>query len=170
MLQKAKNGYNGKIRVYYPNTFRFKKGDRYYIFDVRRQFAGIFINRSKNVILSNIKQRFNYSLAFVAQDCENITVDSVEFAPENGSARKMASIADFIQLCMCRGKAIVRNSRYAGAVHQNVRIIGNTFQKYGGVCISAKATFLQTKKDKNSKLQARCNGIKHCLTEALHTE
>ena len=52
----------------------------------------------------------------------------------------MASIADFIQLCMCRGKAIVRNSRYAGAVHQNVRIIGNTFQKYGGVCISAKAT------------------------------
>ena len=68
------------------------------------------------------------------------------------------------------GKAIVRNSRYAGAVHQNVRIMGNTFQKYGGVCISAKATFLQTKKDKNSKLQARCNGIKHCLTEALHTE
>lgn len=89
---------NGKIRVHYPNTFRFKNGDRYYIFDVRRQFAGIFINRSKNVILSNIKQRFNYSLALVAQDCENITVDSVDFAPENGSARKMASVADFIQL------------------------------------------------------------------------
>ena len=44
--------------------------------------------------------------------------------------------------CICRGKAIVRNSHFdgAGAVHQNVRIIGNTFQKYGGVCISAKAT------------------------------
>ena len=119
---------NRKIRVYYPNTFRFKKGDRYYLFDVRRQFAGIFVNRSKNVILSNIKQRFNYSLALVAQDCENITVDSVEFAPESDSARKMASVADFIQLCMCRGKVIVRNSHFDGAGDDLLNIHGIHFK------------------------------------------
>lgn len=104
-----------KFRVRYPNTFRFRTGDRFYLFDVRRQFAGIFISKSENVKLENVKQRFNYSLALVAQDSENITVENVCFAPEKGSARKMSSVADFIQLCMCRGKMIVKDSFFDGA-------------------------------------------------------
>ena len=36
-----------KIRVYYANTAKFKLNDRFYLFDVRRQYAGIFINKSK---------------------------------------------------------------------------------------------------------------------------
>lgn len=125
---KMQNLENRKIRVRYPNTLRFKKGDRYYLFDVRRQFAGIFISKSENVTLQNIKQRFNYSLALVVQDSENITVDSVEFAPEKGSARKMASVADFIQLCMCRGKAVVRNSHFDGAGDDLLNIHGIHFK------------------------------------------
>ena len=31
------------------------------------------------------------------------------------------------------------NSNYGGAVHKNIKIIGNTFKKYDGACISAKA-------------------------------
>ncbi|MGN1443219.1 MAG: right-handed parallel beta-helix repeat-containing protein [Acutalibacteraceae bacterium] len=117
-----------KIRVRYPNTFRFKKGDCYYLFDVRRQFAGIFVNQSENVKLENVKQRFNYSLALVAQDSENITVDHVEFAPEEGSARKMASVADFIQICMCRGKTVVQNSYFDGAGDDLLNIHGIHFK------------------------------------------
>lgn len=76
-----------RFRAYFPNTWRFKKGDLYYIFDVRRQFAGIFLDRCANVRLENIKQRFNYSLALVAQDCENLEADHLEFAPRgNGCA------------------------------------------------------------------------------------
>ncbi|MGN0573627.1 MAG: right-handed parallel beta-helix repeat-containing protein [Acutalibacteraceae bacterium] len=116
------------IRVRYPNTFRFKKGDCYYIFDVRRQFAGIFINKSKNVKLENIKQRFNYSLALVAQDTENITVENVCFAPEKGSARKMASVADFIQICMCRGNVSVKNSYFDGAGDDSLNVHGIHFR------------------------------------------
>jgi len=101
----------GKIRAYYANTFRFKKDDCFYIFDVRRQFAGIFVNRSRDVVFENIKQRFNYSLALVCQDSENITADSLDFSPEDGSQRKMASVADFVQICMCRGKVEIKNSR-----------------------------------------------------------
>lgn len=71
-----------RIRVYYPNTLRFRVGDCFYIYDVRRQYAGIFVERSKNITFESIKQRFNYSLALVAQDSENITVSSVSFAPE----------------------------------------------------------------------------------------
>ncbi|MGN0469247.1 MAG: right-handed parallel beta-helix repeat-containing protein [Acutalibacteraceae bacterium] len=117
-----------KIRVRYPNTFRFKTGDRFYIFDVRRQFAGIFINKSENIRLDNIKQRFNYSLALVAQDSENITVENVCFAPEKDSARKMASVADFIQLCMCRGKVTVKDSYFDGAGDDLLNVHGIHFK------------------------------------------
>lgn len=119
---------NRKIRVFYPNTARFKTGDCFYIYDVRRQFAGIFINKSENVVLENIKQRFNYSLALVVQDSENITVDSVDFASEKGGARKLASVADFIQLCMCRGKITVKNSIFDGAGDDCLNVHGIHFK------------------------------------------
>lgn len=125
---KMQNRGNRKIRVCYPNTFRFKIGDRFYLFDVRRQYVGIFINQSENVRLENIKQRFNYSLALVAQDTENITVENICFAPEKGSARKMASVADFIQLCMCRGKTIVKDSFFDGAGDDLLNVHGIHFK------------------------------------------
>lgn len=119
---------NRRIRVYYLNTFRFKIADCFYIYDVRRQFAGIFINQSENVVLRNIKQRFNYSLALVLQDCENVEVDHVAFAPEKDSARKMASVADFIQVCMCRGKISVTNSLFDGAGDDCINVHGVHFK------------------------------------------
>lgn len=102
-----------KIRAYCLSASKFKVGDRYYLFDVRRQYAGIFVRDSKNVTLRNIKQHFNYSLAFVAQNTENITIDNVYFAPEND--RVMCSVADFIQICMCRGQVFVKDSYFSGA-------------------------------------------------------
>lgn len=146
-----------KIRVYYPNTFRFKMDDCFYLFDVRRQFAGIFINKCENTVLDNIKQRFNYSLALVLQDSKDISLLNSEFAPEKNSARKMASVADFIQVCMCRGDVVIKNNIfdycgqvpvsikpenkiYKGAIHKNIRILNNVFKNYKGYCIRAKAT------------------------------
>ena len=118
----------GVIRAKYPNTLRFALGDRFYYYDVRRQFAGIFINESENITLENIKQRFNYSLALVVQDSENLTVDSVDFSPEQGSARKLASVADFIQICMCRGLMTVKNSLFDGAGDDCLNVHGVHFK------------------------------------------
>lgn len=100
---------------YYKKTSRFKLGDCFYVFDLRRQFAGIFADKCKNIVLDNIKQRFNYSLATVFQSCSNISILNSTFAPEEGSARKMASVADFIQVCMCRGDVVIRNNYFDGA-------------------------------------------------------
>lgn len=127
-VRKAADLGNGKVRAHFLNTARFKIGDCFYIYDVRRQFAGIFANRSENVTLRNIKQRFNYSLAFVAQDCENITAESVDFAPEQGSARKLASVADFMQICMCRGKVRVTDSYFDGAGDDTLNVHGIHFK------------------------------------------
>ena len=125
---KTKDLGNRKIRVYYPNTSRFKIDDCFYIYDVRRQFAGIFVDKSKNITLQNINQRFNYSLAIVAQDSENLIIDSVDFSPEKNGARKICSVADFIQLCMCRGKITVKDSYFDGAGDDCLNVHGIHFK------------------------------------------
>ena len=104
-----------RFRAHYANTLRFKVGDRYYIYDVRRQFAGIFINKSKNIKLENIAQRFNYSLALVVQNSADISLENSVFAPEENSPRLLASCADFVQACMCRGKVSVSDCKFIGA-------------------------------------------------------
>lgn len=116
------------FRAYYLNTFRFHKDDRFYLFDVRRQYAGIFVSACKNITLRGIKQRFNYSLAFVAQDTENIVIDNVEFAPEKNAAKKLASVADFIQICMCKGDVRITNSLFEGAGDDCLNVHGIHFK------------------------------------------
>ena len=115
-----------RIRTYYPVTNKFKVGDKYYLYDVRRQYAGIFVQNSKNVTLENIKQHFNYSLAFVAQNTENITLTNLDFTPEKG--RVMCSVADFIQICMCRGQLIVKDSKFSGAGDDCMNVHGFHFK------------------------------------------
>lgn len=117
-----------KIRAYGLPDFKLKKGDKYCVFDVRRQYAGIFVRDSKNVTLQNVKQHFNYSLAFVAQNTENITVDSMYFAPEENSGRVMCSVADFLQICMCRGKVQIKNSLFSGAGDDCLNVHGFHFK------------------------------------------
>lgn len=125
---KIKDLGDNKIRAYYINAQGFKKNDCYYIYDVRRQYAGIFVDRSKNITLQGVTQRFNYSLAIVAQDSENITVKEVDFSPEKKGMRKMASVADFMQFCMCRGKITVENSNFDGAGDDCINVHGIHFK------------------------------------------
>lgn len=112
---KIKEVNQRKIRAFYINTFKFKMGDCFYLSDVRRQFVGIFVNQCENVVLDNIKQRFNYSLALVLQDSKDVSVINSAFAPEKNSARKMTSVADFIQVCMCRGNIRIENNFFDGS-------------------------------------------------------
>lgn len=119
---------NGKCRVYYPSVRKFDLGDKYYLFPERRQYVGIFVDSCKNMKFCRVKQRFNYSLAFVAQNTENILIDGAEFAPESDSGRKMASFADFIQICMCKGLVTVQNSFFEGAGDDCANVHGIHFK------------------------------------------
>lgn len=118
---------NNGIRAYFPCASRFKAGDRFYIYDARRLHAGIFINASSSVTLDHIKQRFNYSLAFVAQSSRDLTVKNCEFSPGCGPL-KIASMADFMQICMCRGKVRVENNLFEGAGDDCVNVHGVHFK------------------------------------------
>ncbi|MBQ8765886.1 MAG: right-handed parallel beta-helix repeat-containing protein [Clostridia bacterium] len=115
-----------KIRAYCFSANKFKIGDKYYLYDVRREYAGIFVQDSKNITLNNVKQHFNYSLAFVAQNTENIILDKLDFTPDKG--RVMCSVADFIQICMCRGKVTVKDSKFSGAGDDCMNVHGFHFR------------------------------------------
>lgn len=112
------------FRVYYPYKAGIKKGDRFNIYDVRRRYVGIFGEKSKNITLKSVKQRFSYSLAVVMQDCENINIEKADFSPEKGSSKNMASIADFIQICMCRGQVNITDSCFEGAGDDTLNVHG----------------------------------------------
>ena len=116
------------VRAYMLFTKKFIKGDRYYLFDNRRQYAGIFVHDSKNVTIEKINQHFNYSLAFVAQNTENITIDSVKFAPRKMTGRLMCSVADFIQICMCKGQVTIKDSYFDGAGDDLLNVHGFHFK------------------------------------------
>lgn len=117
-----------KFRIYYPFCKNQKVGNIFNLFDVKRKNAGIIINKSSNVSLIAVKQHFNYGLAFVAQDSDTLTIDSCEFAPKKDSSRYMSSVADFMQICMCKGDVKVTNCTFIGAGDDMLNVHGIHFK------------------------------------------
>ncbi len=134
------------FRVYYPIKRKFKKGDIINVFDVKRKNAGIFVRKSNDVVFKNVIQHFNYGLAFVAQDNENITIDGVDFSPEKNGAKKMASVADFIQICMCKGLVKIVNSNFDSAGDDCLNVHGIHFKidKIAGKTLNVKFCHAQS--------------------------
>lgn len=125
---KAKDLGGGKVRISYLNNRQIDIGDRYCVFHNRRDNVGIFIDSCKNITLSGVAQRFNYSLAIVAQNTENITLNNLDFSPDKKSGRLVASTADFIQICMCKGKVSVTDSYFEGACDDCINVHGVHFK------------------------------------------
>lgn len=86
------------------------------------------MDRSKNISLFHVRQRFNYSLAFVAQDSEALFMDGVDFSPEGNSPRRLASAADFAQICMCRRQILIQNSNFDGTGDDCLNVHGVHFK------------------------------------------
>ena len=116
------------IQATYPFSISLRRNTHYYLYDVRRQYVGILIDNSRNITLENIKQRFNYSLAIVAQNSENIIVHKVDFSPAEDNDLLMCSCADFMQFCMCRGQISVTDSKFEGAGDDCLNVHGIHFK------------------------------------------
>jgi len=140
----AKEIKKGIVRVYYTGAAWFNTNDIFYLFDNRRQYVGIFLDGSKKITLQNMTQHFNYSLAVVAQCCENLTVTGCRFAPEQGC--HIASLADFIQICMCKGEVLIENNDFEGACDDCLNAHGIHFkiEKINGSKITASFMHPQT--------------------------
>ena len=117
-----------KIRAKFLKTFRFKVGDRYYIYDELRRYNGIFVDRSESVALEGVNQHFNYGLAFVAQNSSDLSLKGCKFKPREGSSKLMISAADFVHICMCRGNVTVTDNEFIGAGDDTLNVHGVHFK------------------------------------------
>lgn len=116
------------FRARYIVPPRVEKGDSFWIFDARRKYNGIFVERSDNITLNGIEQNFNYGLAVVCQDTRNFTVKNCTFRPKQGGDKKMASVADFMQICMCRGLVEIVNNHFEGSGDDCLNVHGIHFK------------------------------------------
>ncbi len=106
----------------------FEAGQIFYIYPAIREEVGIFIENSKDITLENVSQHFNYSLALVAQNSENITLDKLDFSPAQNAEIEFCSFADFLQFSMCRGKINVTNCNFDSAGDDTCNVHGFNFK------------------------------------------
>lgn len=106
----------------------FEVGQVFYIYPAIREEVGILIDSCKNITLENVRQRFNYSLAVIAQNSTNITLDRVDFSPNPNAEVDFCSFADFMQFSMCRGKIKVTNSNFDAAGDDACNVHGFHFK------------------------------------------
>lgn len=125
--KKVKELDKNVFKVSYWFHKKFEIGQSFYIFDVHRSDVGIFLERCSQVTLDGVEQYFNYSLAYVAQDCSELTLENCRFAPKPGSGMQLASLADFMQVCMCSGTVKVNNCLFDGAGDDALNVHGIHF-------------------------------------------
>ena len=114
------------VRFITPKNYEV--GQVFYMFPCIRKEVGIFVDSSKDIVLENVKQRYNNSLAFVAQNSENITLNKVDFSPNPNAEVDFTSVADFMQFSMCRGRIKVLDSNFDGAGDDACNVHGFHFK------------------------------------------
>ena len=89
-----------------------------------RTEVATFINRSSDVMLSDISYHFLGNFGIVGQFCHTITLDNVVCAPDKNDERTCAGFADFVQMSGCSGKISVRNCHFSGSHDDPINIHG----------------------------------------------
>lgn len=115
------------FRVKYLFMPKAEISDRFCVFDGRRRYQGVFVDKSEGITLNGIEQNFNYGLSTVFQDSRDITITNCSFIPSADGAKSMASVADFIQVCMCRGEIVIKGNKFLGAGDDTLNVHGIHF-------------------------------------------
>ena len=101
-----------------------KLGRVYQIRQTRRDCAGTFTRRSKDILWKDVQFNFLHGMGLVNQFSENLTFDGVAIAPEKESGRTCSAWADGIQVSGCRGKLVVKDCTFSGSHDDAINIHG----------------------------------------------
>lgn len=124
----------GTLRAFFAQNPGFKMGLIYQTRDVTRDCAGIFMQRSKNVLLNNIHIRFMHGMGIVSQFCENISIDSLIVKPDGKSGRTCSAWADILHFSGCRGMIEVNHSYLSAANDDAINVHGTYLKIIGNPC------------------------------------
>lgn len=119
---------NNTVRIFFKKDPGFKKGCTYQNRDVTRDCAGIFMQYSTNITLSNIHINFMHGMGVVSQYCRNIKMDSITVRPAEVSGRTCAAWADILHFSGCSGTIEVNNS-YLSAANDDAINVHGTYLK-----------------------------------------
>lgn len=112
------------VRIFFKKNPGFIKDFIYQNRDIMRDCAGIFLQRSKNILLQNIRINFMHGMGIVGQYCENIRLNKVVVQPADDSGRTCAAWADIVHFAGCKGKIEISNCYLSGANDDAINIHG----------------------------------------------
>ncbi|EKY27022.1 NPCBM/NEW2 domain-containing protein [Clostridium celatum] len=89
-----------------------------------RETAGAFIWESKDTVLENINIHYMHGFGFLTQMSENVTFDTVNFMPREGTGKYTTSFADLIHVSGAAGKITIKNCNFSHAHDDPINIHG----------------------------------------------
>jgi len=115
---------DGVVKAFFAQNPGFKTGLIYQTRDVTRDCAGIFMRRSKNISLRNIRIYFMHGMGVVSQFCENIKMDSLVVKPDERSGRTCSAWADILHFSGCRGLIDINHCFLSAANDDAINVHG----------------------------------------------
>ncbi|USK36653.1 discoidin domain-containing protein (plasmid) [Bacillus sp. F19] len=112
------------LKFHYKNKPDAKVGQIFTMREDVRDQVGVFINKSKDVTLEKVGMHYMHGLGVVSQYSDNLTIDTVDFAPRAETGRIIASFADFLHVSGSRGLVKVINSHFSGANDDAINVHG----------------------------------------------
>ncbi len=123
-IDRAEELAPGKLKVHFKQNPGFEQGFIYQNRDTRRDCAGVFCNRSENIVWNNVHFNFVHGMGIVSQFTKDIAFSHLEFAPRKDSGRTCAAWADMLHFSGCTGKILVDSAHFSGSNDDPINIHG----------------------------------------------
>lgn len=118
----------GVVRFAIPSGVTPKVGNTLTVRDIIRDQTGMLIYESRDITLERVGVHYMHGLGIVSQYTRNVTMDGVQCTPSEGSARLLASSADFMHFSGCSGKVRVIGCHFAGAQDDPINVHGTNLR------------------------------------------
>ncbi len=115
---------NGKIGMYGRLGFTHTVGSYWLCTHSSREFPGVFITDSKDVIVDNVTLYHTASMGVVGQMTENITLNKVRAVVREGTDRMLSTNADATHFVNCRGKLNFTDCKFVSMMDDAMNIHG----------------------------------------------
>jgi len=96
-----------------------------------RDHAGAFIERSSDVVLSDLEFRHTSGLGVLSQYSANLTFRNVHFRAAPGSSRQFVGHDDAFHFSNCRGRIVVEGCSFFGLMDDGINVHGTSVSVVG---------------------------------------